>query len=108
MTVTVTHGEDKISIQPAGPPYGYSSNCPIGTSKFNAAPGTKLTVSVIKNGSEPLPPGELIIVGNWSSTKDKLVGIALDQWLGSVPIIAIMSGLVLILFAALLIWRRRA
>jgi hypothetical protein len=107
VSIAVANNTDQIPRQPSGPPYGYSSDCSISTFKFNATPGTKLTVSVGRNGTEPLPPGHLIIVGSWWNTKDKLVGIALDLWLGSVPMIAIMSGLVLILFAGLLTWRRR-
>jgi hypothetical protein len=108
LTITVADNGEQIPQQPAGPPYGHSSDCSTSTLKFNAAPGTTLTVSVVKNGTGSLPQGELIIVGSWWNTKDKLVGIALDQELGSVPTIAIISGLVLILFAGLLTWRRPA
>ncbi len=84
MTITVADNADQIPRQPAGPPYGYSDDCPTSTLKFNAAPGTKLTISVAKNGTEPVPPGDLIIVGSWWNTKDKLVGISVDEELRDV------------------------
>jgi hypothetical protein len=73
--------------------------------KFNAAPGTKLTISVAKNGTEPVPPGDLIIVASWWNTKDKLVGISLDEELRKVANFGIVSGSVLLL-AGWLTWRR--
>lgn len=108
MTITVAGNADQIPRQPAGPPYGYSDDCPTSTLKFNAAAGTKLTISVAKNGIEPVPPGDLIIVGSWWNTKDKLVGISLDEELRNAATFAIASGSVLILLAAWLIWRRFA
>jgi hypothetical protein len=107
VTINLVRDGDQIPIEPTGPPYGHSSACELSSFGFNAAPGTKLTVSVVKNGTESLPPGDLIIVGSWWNTKDKLVGLALDQWLGNAPTIAIVGGVGLIL-APWLIWRRRA
>jgi hypothetical protein len=108
ITITLADNADQIPSQPAGPPYSYSSDCPLSTLKFNAAPGTKLTVSVARNQANPLPPGDLIIVASWRNTKDKLVGISLDEELRTVSTIAILSGSALVLLAALLTWRRRA
>jgi hypothetical protein len=108
MTITLVRDGDQIPIEPTGAPYGHSSVCELSSFKFKAAPGTKLTVGVAKNGTEPLPPGDLIVVGNWWNTKDKLVGVSLDQELRSVPTIAMVGGSVLVLLAASLIWRRRA
>lgn len=105
--MTMTHDADQIPLQPSGPPYLHSSDCQMSAVKFNAAPGTKLTVSVAKNGTEPLPPGDLIIVGSWWNTKDKLVGISLGEELRNLSTIAIVSGSVLLL-AAWLTWRRLA
>ena len=105
VTVAVMQGRDQIETEPADGPY--ASNCPTSSRKFHAALGSRLTVAVAKTGTGPLPPGELIVVGSWPNTKDKLVGIALDQELGSVPTISIIGGVGLIL-AAWLIWRRRA
>jgi len=107
MTITVADNADQIPRQPAGPPYAYSSNCPASTLKFNAAPGTKLTISVARNGTEPVPPGDLIIVGSWWNTKDKLVGIALDEEFRNFANFGIVSGSVL-LVAGWLTWRRLA
>ncbi len=104
LTITVTHNGEQVPRRPAGPPYAYSSDCSISTFQFNAAPGTKLAVSVARNGTGPLPPGDLIIVGSWRNTKDRLVGISLDQWFRNVSTIAIVFGSVLIL-AAWLTWR---
>jgi hypothetical protein len=108
VTIAVMQEGDQIETEPAGALYAYSSDCPTSSRKFNAAPGSRLTVAVAKTKTDPLPPGELIIVGSWYNTKDKLVGISLDQEWRSVPTIAIISGLVLILFAGCLIWRRPA
>ena len=107
VTITVADIAGQIPRQPAGPSYAYSADCPTSTLKFEAAPGTKLTVSVAKNGTQPLPPGDLIIVGSWWNTKDKLVGIALDEELRKVANSAIVSGSVLLL-AGWFIWRRLA
>jgi hypothetical protein len=108
VTIAVIQGGDQIQTEPAGAPYGHSSVCELSSFKFNAAPGTRLTVGVAKNGTEPLPPGDLIVVGSWWNTKDKLVGVSLDQELRSVPTIAMVGGFVLVLLAASLIWRRPA
>lgn len=101
-------GEDQIDTEPASAPYGYPSDCPTSSRKFKAAPGSRLTVAVVKTGAGPLPQGELIVVGSWLNTKDKLVGIALDEDLRKVSKIAVISGSVLILLASWLIWRRPA
>jgi hypothetical protein len=107
VTIAVIQGGDQIQTEPAGAPYAYSSDCPTSSRKFNAALGSRLRVEVAKTGTGLLPPGELIVVGSWSNTKDKLVGVSLDQELGNVPTIAIVGGVGLIL-AAWLIWRRPA
>ena len=101
LSITVVRGEDRIPLQPSSPPYGYSSECPMGAGKINAAPGTRVTVSVAKRTSEPLPAGKLIIVNNWPDVKDKLVGIALDQELRRVSNVAVVCGSALILVAAI-------
>jgi hypothetical protein len=107
VTITVADNADQIPRPPAGPPYAYSADCPTSTLKFKAAPGTKLTVSVAKNGTQPLPPGDLIIVGSWWNTKDKLVGIAVDEQLRDIANSGIVSGFVLLL-GSWFIWRRFA
>ena len=107
LTFTVADSAKRIQLQPAFPPYGHPSECATSTFEFKAVPGTKLTVRVVKNGTEPLPPGDLIIVRSWWNTKDKLVGIALDQDLQSTSTIAMVAGVGLVL-AASLTWRRRA
>jgi hypothetical protein len=76
--------------------------------KFDAVPRTKLTISVTKRGNEPLPSGELIIAGSWWNTKDKLVGISLDEELRNVATFAIVSGSAVILLAGVLTLRRLA
>jgi hypothetical protein len=108
VTIAVIQGGDQIQTEPAGTPYAYSSDCPTSSRKFNAAVGSRLRVEVVKTGTGLLPPGELIVVGSWSNTKDKLVGVSLDQELRSVPTIAMVGGSVLVLLAAFLIWRRPA
>jgi hypothetical protein len=107
MRVTVADNADQIPRQPAGPPYAYSADCPASTLKFSAAPGTNVIVSVAKNGTQPLPAGDLIIVGSWWNTKDKLVGIAVDEELRNIANSGIVSGSVLLL-AGWFIWRRFA
>jgi hypothetical protein len=105
VTIAVMDAGEQIPTEPAGPPYAYSSDCSTSTRKFNAAPGSRLTISVVKNGTALLPPGELIIVGSWWNTKDKLVGILLDQYFRNISTAAIVCGLVLISLAGWLTWR---
>jgi hypothetical protein len=106
VTFAVMSGREQIATEPSGAPYGYSSDCPLSSRKFHAAAGTKLTIRVARNGSEPLPAGELIIAGNWSNSKDKLAGITIDEDFGKISTVAIAGGLVLISLAAWLSRRR--
>lgn len=80
-------------------PYGYSSNCSTGNFRFRAAPGSEMTL--VSREQLPLrcPLGDLIVVGSWWNTKDKLVGVALDEELHPVLIDVSISGLILILAA---------
>jgi hypothetical protein len=106
MTIAVMQGEEQVPTEPAGAPYGYSSECSLSSRKFNTAPGAKLTILVTKNGTEPLPPGELIIVASWLNTKDRLAGIGLDEDFRMISTAAIVGGLGLISLAVWLTWRR--
>lgn len=106
VTIAVMRGEEQIPTEPAGAPYGYSSECSLSSRRFNAAPGAKLTILVTKNGTEPLLPGELIVVASWLNTKDRLAGIGLDKDFRTISTAAIAGGLGLISLAVWLTWRR--
>jgi hypothetical protein len=90
------------------PPYGYSSDCKRSSLAFQAAPGPELAVTITKSGDRPLPSGDLIIVSNWPNTKDKLVGISLDEKLRRILTATSSVGVVLMVIAVGILVRRRS
>jgi hypothetical protein len=62
------------------PPYGFSASCsPVGV-KFNATPGSRVEIRIDKRKRGLASSGDLLVTSYWmGGTKDKLVGIALDQ-----------------------------
>lgn len=68
-----------VPLQASYPPYAYSTDCANSCLRFQAAPGTEISVTIFKSDDRPLPSGELIVIGGWLYTKDKLVGISLDH-----------------------------
>ena len=79
LTIRVTNHGSPVPLAASHPPYTYSSDCAASSITFKAAQGTELTVSIIRSSERPLPSGEVIVVGGWIYTKDKLVGIALNE-----------------------------
>jgi hypothetical protein len=69
----------EASYQPLYPIYGYPPDCERGTIKFRATPGTGIQIDILRPMSQPLPPGELIVVSYWPYMKDNLVGLSLER-----------------------------
>lgn len=67
-----------VALRPGSGPYGYSTKCESSSLRFRAAVGAELTLEVTKTGegASTVPAGDLIVVGDWFNTKDKLVGEA--------------------------------
>jgi hypothetical protein len=65
----------------SSPPYGFSTSCssPVGV-KFNATPSSRVEIRIDKRKNDLASSGDLLVTSYWvDGTKDKLVGIALDQ-----------------------------
>ena len=106
LTIRVTQREKPVPVEISYSPYEYGSGCVDGSFKFRATPGTDLSVSVLKADGRTLPSGELIIVGGWANTKDKLVGISLDRELRGFVAVTSILGFILIGSAGY-VWKRR-
>jgi hypothetical protein len=93
-----------VALRPGSGPYGYSTKCQSSSLRFRAAVGDELTLEVTKTQEvlSTVPARDLIVVGDWFNTKDKLVGMALDEdvesllrWLSIIGSLLVLSGLVL-------------
>jgi hypothetical protein len=104
----VMRGGARIPLEAASaPPYGLSTECQANGLKFLAPPGSELTIRVLATSQQPLPAGELILMSYWNDrTKDRLVGVDLDEDLGKVLRVTSGIGLILMLSAACLATRR--
>jgi hypothetical protein len=103
----VMRGGARIPLEVASvPPYGFSTECQVNGLKFRVSPGSELTIRVWETSQRPLPVGELILMSYWDGrTKDRIVGVMLDEDLGKVLRITSGIGLILILSAAALVAR---
>jgi hypothetical protein len=99
-----------IALRPGYPPYGYSSLCRAGSLRFAAAGGSDLTLLIKNRGeaAELLPAGEIIIVGAWSNTKDKIVGVAVSTQINSLLKWPTAVGCIVVLAGSVLLLARRA
>ena len=91
-------------------PYGHSIEC-LGTigERFRVPPGAEITIHVTATTEHPLPPGEVVLVPDWDwGTKDKIVGVMLDEDTRKVFMVTSGIGLILIVSAACLVARRNA
>ena len=75
------------------------TDCESSSLRFRAAAGDELTLEVAKTGVGETT-GDLIVVGDWFNTKDKLVGVALDKdfepllkWPSIAGSLLVLSGL---------------
>ncbi|MBV9083601.1 MAG: hypothetical protein JOZ62_13055 [Acidobacteriaceae bacterium] len=68
-----------IPLQPDNGAYGYSCRCQSGSLRFNARPGSQLTLKVSATSRGTVLRGDLIVVSDWVNTKDKLAGLNLDK-----------------------------
>jgi hypothetical protein len=99
------HG-NPVHAEVSGAPYSYSANCGGSSLGFEAAPGTELRVVISPLGQRPWPSGEIVVLGSWPDTKDKLVGGALDRELRPIAVCASILGLILI-GLSIAFWRRK-
>ena len=99
MRIEVQQQGKALHTEISYPAYGYSTDCEGSSLRFEAAPGTELQVVILAPEQRPLPSGEVIVVGYWPYTKDKLVGNALDTELRPFAMAASIFGLVLIALA---------
>jgi hypothetical protein len=106
INVEIGRQESEIPLEFSNPPYGYSSNCERSSLAFQAVPGSELAVTITKSGDRPIPSGDLIIVSNWPNTKDKLVGISLDEKLRPILTATSSVGVVLMVIAVGILVRR--
>jgi hypothetical protein len=107
MIVEVSEQGKNIPIEFSNPPYGYSSDCERSSLAFQAISGSELAVTITKSGDRPSPSGEVIIVSCWPNTKDKLVGISLDEELRPILTATSSVGVVLMVIAVWILVRRR-
>jgi hypothetical protein len=94
-----------IPLRRGGPPYGYSAFCAESSLRFNAAPGDTLNISITASAGRALPAGDLIVVRDWWNTKDKLVGVYLDDDISSLIRWTSLAGVLLLAADAVLILR---
>ena len=68
-----------IPLQPDGGPYGYSTACASSSLRVHSAPGKELKLKLAGTRLGTIPASDLIVMGDWFNTKDKLVGLSLDK-----------------------------
>ena len=105
--VEVNEDGHSLPLEFSGPAYDYSSDCTRSSVQFRAAPGAEIRVAVSRSGQRPMPSGRLIVEAYSVYTKDKIVGDLLAKDIRLPAVIASISGLALVAFAAYL-QRRRA
>jgi hypothetical protein len=94
-----------IRLQSGPSPYGFSDSCSGSSLRFQTKGGSVLTLTITKVDSRPVPAGDVIVVADWWNTKDKLVGVALDEQIGGLLKRLSMAGILFIaLGAMLLVW----
>jgi hypothetical protein len=95
-----------LRLQPHGGPYGYSTSCEASSLQFNAAPADELTLKVT-NTANTASRGDLLVVSDWLSTKDHIVGLELDKDVASLLKWPSIAGSVLVLSGAGIFVRNR-
>ena len=99
-----------IHLQAGPGPYGYSDYCSNSSLRFQAAGGSVLALRITSVGGRPVPAGDVIVVADWWNTKDKLVGVGLDEDVGFFLKRLSLAGILFIAAGATLLWgyaRRR-
>ncbi|MEO8371092.1 MAG: hypothetical protein ABI806_18050 [Candidatus Solibacter sp.] len=92
-----------ISMQAGAGPYGYSDYCSGSSLRFQATGGSVLTLKITKVELRPVPAGDVIVLVDWWNTKDKLVGVALDEETGFLLKRLSIAGILLIAVGAMLV-----
>jgi hypothetical protein len=107
LSVSLTDAAGRsLMVQAAeGAPYGYSAECSRPGVRFEAAPGSVVTVQINRSGDMGSTSDDLIVAPFWDSgVKDHMVGSLLDQDLAPVFNISAVVGAVL-LVASLMLFR---
>lgn len=102
-------GSEPIALEAATEPlYGYSAECGADGLKFRVPPGATVNVHITRQVPRDMPPGSLVVTGYWTGeTKDRLVGLMLDEDLRKILNLLAVGGFALVLSAAWLFLRRR-
>ena len=75
---------------------------------FRAVPGSTIRIEVNAKPKLEVPDGDLTITPHWATaTKDRLVGIAIEEEITPYFEFLAVCGIVAVLFAAALVFRRR-
>ena len=77
--VDVTSRGTLIPLKRAAAGYGHAGDCELSSFTFRAPPAGELLVKVTKRDQLPWPTGDLVVRCDWRNTKDKLVGISIEN-----------------------------
>ena len=82
--------------------YGYSAECPSYGLTFRAPPGFGIRLHIVAQGHSEMPAGDLVVTGYWTGeTKDRLVGLQLDQELQRILDLIAIGGILMIISACI-------
>jgi hypothetical protein len=89
-----------IPLRTGNPSYGHSGST-TDCLRFHAVPGSELTLRLAgtKAGTAPVGDLTLVVEGDWFNTKDKLVGLSLNEDLQSLVTWLSVLGLLLLVAA---------
>ena len=98
-----------IPLKRATAGYGHSAACELSSFTFRAPPAAELLVTVTKRDQLTWPIGDLVVQCDWQNTKDKLVGISIENDLQKFHPLAGAGAIIGLVFLALSsdLWRWR-
>ena len=96
-----------IPVHPGRAPYSYSDDCALSSLRFNAELGRKLGIRIAETASEATSIDKLIVIADWYGTKDKIVGVDLNQDIGTLVTGLFGLGLMLVLAAGSVVTANR-
>src|ERR1035438_3068989 len=101
-------GSQAVDLETAQVPYGYSVDCSPAGLVFRAPPGAVVQIHLV-GAHQPLQEANLVVEPHWTvGTKDRLVGIGIDQQLHLRALATVLgiAGIIAISFAAFLLTHR--
>jgi hypothetical protein len=109
VSVGVTQGESQLSLEDSGPIYGFSTDsdgfpplCKSLGKKFRVRPGSAVQIDITAQSDQLTSDTKVIVRPVWDYTKDKLVGVAIDEDLRLIVKWLAVFGLAIMLLAGLL------